>query len=130
MVDSGRDKSKLPYFTDDESPKFVPMWLAQDIMTDYHFATHGDSEELFVYDEGIYEPKGEMVVREESQKRLGEFVKNHYVNETVEAVKRQNYVPNEKFNNPSDCIAVQNGLLNVEEQELEEFDPQHIHLAK
>ena len=130
MVESGRDKSKLPYFTNDKNSKFVPMWLAQDIMTDYHFATHMDSEELFVYEEGIYKPKGEMIVREESQKRLKDFVKNHYVNETVKAVKRQNHTPSERFNNPSDCLAVQNGLLDVKEQELKDFDPEHIHLAK
>ena len=129
MVETGRDKSNLPYFTDDKG-KFVPMWLAQDIMTDYHFATHMDSEELFVYEEGIYKPKGEMIVREKSQKRLGQFVKNHYVNETVEAVKRQNHTPSERFNNPTDCLAVLNGLLDVKEQELRDFSPEHIHLAK
>lgn len=130
MVEAGRDKAELPYFTDDESPSFVSTWMAQDLMEDYHFATHQQSEELYIYDGGIYKPKGETLVREEVQKRLGPYTKNHYVKESLEAVKRANYVIPEKFNNPDGSIVVENGLLNVEKRELSEHSPEHIHLAK
>jgi len=32
------DKSDLPFFTDGDNPKFVPLWMAENLMQDYHFA--------------------------------------------------------------------------------------------
>jgi len=123
-----KEKSDLPFFRDDG--KFVPLWMAKSIMNDYHFVTHEDSEELYVYDGGIYEAKGEMIVKQEAQKRLGEYVKTHYINESVEAIRRANYTPSEKFNNPKNWIVVENGVLNINTRELKEHSPEHIHLAK
>ncbi|MFB6089031.1 MAG: phage/plasmid primase, P4 family [Candidatus Aenigmatarchaeota archaeon] len=122
------DKTDLPFFTEDG--KFVPLWMAENIMNDYHFATHEETEELYVYENGIYKAKGVSVVKSESQKRLKEYVKTHYVNEALEAVKRDNYTPQEKFNNPNDGIVVENGLLKVEERELKDHSPEYVHLTK
>lgn len=124
------EKADLPFFTDEESPKFVPLWMAKTIMNDYHFVTHEDSEELYVYDGGIYKPKGEMIVKREAQRRLGKYVKTHYVNESLGAVKRENYVPSEKFNNPDDGIVVENGLLDIKTRKLKEHSPEIVHLSK
>ncbi len=122
------EKKDLPWFTEDG--KFVPLWLAQDIMEDHHFATHQENEQLYTYKNGIYRPEGEGLIKEEAQKRLNRYVKNHYVNETVEAVRRANYTPQEKFNNPEEGIVVKNGLLNLKNRELQPHSPEHIHITK
>ena len=123
------DKSKLPFFSDDGN-KFVPMWMAECLQEDYHFATHQETEELYVYENGIYKPKGEVVVKSEAQRRLDQYVKSHYVNESLEAVRRANYTPPKKFNNPEDGIVVENGLLVVSNRELKDHSPEYIHLTK
>jgi len=130
MVETGRPKAKLPFFTDDDNPKFVPMWMAECLMDDYSFATHEETGELYVYEGGIYKPKGEALVKREAQRRLNEYVKTHYVNETLEAVRRANYTPPEKFNNPEDGIVVENGLLDVKNRELKDHSPEYVHLTK
>lgn len=113
-----------------DGKNFVPMRLAKDMMGDYHFATHEQSEELYIYREGIYEPKGETSVKKMAQERLEALTKNHYVSETVEAVRRANYTPPRKFNNPNDSLVVKNGLLDIRERNLEEHSPEHVHLTK
>jgi len=129
MVDSGRKKAGLPFFTDDGN-KFVPMWMAECLQEDYHFATHQETEELYVYENGIYKPKGKAVVKSEAQRRLDQYVKSHYINESLEAVKRDNYTPPNKFNNPYDGIVVENGLLDVKNRELKDHSPEYVHLTK
>jgi len=130
MVDPGRKKADLPFFTDDQNPKFVPLWMAKNIMKEKHFATHERTNELYVYENGIYKPRGETVVRKEAQERLGRYVKTHYVNETLEAVRRANYTSPDKFNNPNDGIVVENGMLDIKNRELKDHSPEYIHLTK
>ncbi len=115
------------YFDDG---RFRAKWLADDIQNHFHFATHEQSKQLFVYVNGVYVPKGEIVVKQEAKKRLQTEFKTHYVNETMEAIKIDNYVPYEKFENPRNCIACENGLLDPQEKEIKEFSPEHIHLTK
>lgn len=130
MVNPGRSKKDLPFFTDNDSPKFVPLWLAQEIMDDHHFATHEENEELYIYENGVYRPRGEIKTKQEAQKRLGRYAKNHYINETLQTIKRLNYVSKEKFNNPNNGLVVENGLLDLETRELKPHTPEHIHTEK
>lgn len=123
-------KEDLPYFTQDKSPKFVPLWLAKDLCLEHHFVTHEQTKELYVYNEGIYEPRGEVVVRNKAQKRLGRFTKSHYINETVDCIKRDTFTHPDKFNNPEEGIVVKNGLLDLETRELKEPSPEYIHLSR
>ncbi len=130
MVNAGKQKKDLPYFTQDDHPKFVPMWMAEEIQKDYDFATHKESEEIYVYENGIYKPYGKTKIKEETQKRLGRYSKNHYINETVERIRIDNYIPEEKFNNPDNKIVVENGVLDLETKELEDHTPEYIHITK
>jgi putative DNA primase/helicase len=128
MGGSGRNKPDNPFFTDDG--KFIAKWLADDIMNQHHFATHEQSDEIYVYKDGVYVPNGEKTVKKAAKKRLGNDFKTHYINEALEAIRIDNYVPYHKFENPHDCIAVENGLLNIKKEELKPFNPEYIHLTK
>lgn len=129
MVETGRDRSKLPYFTSDDG-KFVPRWLADDIQSDLNFVTHQQSEKIYVYEDGIYEPRGKQVIEDEAQKRLGDFARQRFINETVSLIRFSTYEPKEAFNNPNNMVAVKNGFLNPKTRELEDFTPEKIHLTK
>lgn len=128
MVETGRDKSELPYFTDDG--KFIPRWLAEDIQSDLNFVTHQQSEKIYVYEDGIYRPRGKQIIENEAQKRLGDFARQRFINETVNLIRFSTYRPPEDFNNPNNMLAVKNGFLNPVTRELEEFTPEKIHLTK
>jgi len=128
MTQTGREPSDLPYFTDDD--KFIPRWLADDIRADYNFVTHEKSGEIYVYNDGIYEPRGKVVIEDEAQKRLKDFARQHHINETVKIIKFSTYEKPEKFDNPEHKIAVENGFLDPENRELEDFSPDKIHLTK
>lgn len=130
MTSTGRSKQDLPMFTDEDNPDFVPLWLAQNIMDDYHFATHEESEQMYVYEDGVYKPRGEIVAKQEAQSRLERYRKNHYINETVETLKIENYTPAKKFNNPNNGLVVKNGLLDLETKKLKDHTPEHIHITK
>ncbi len=128
MVETGRNKKDLPFFDDNGS--FVPLWLANQIMEDNYFVTHEETGEIYYYEDGIYKPKAKHKIQEICQKRLGKFARVHYINETLEAIKRLTFTPRERFGNPKDCIAVKNGLLNVKTEELKDFAPEYVHLTK
>jgi len=128
MVETGRNKSELPYFS--EEGKFIPRMLADEIMLDFHFVTHEKMKEIHVYDDGVYVPNGETVIEEEARNRLEEYSKTHYVNETVNSIQQRTYVPPEEFNNPMDLIAVENGLLDTKERKLYDHTPEEIITTK
>lgn len=122
------EKKDLPYFTD--NGKFVPLWLAQDIMEDHHFATHKENDQLYIYQNGVYKTKGETKIKQEAQKRLGRYRKNHWINETLETIRIDNYIPKERFNNPNNGLVVENGLLDLKRKRLKPHSPDHIHITK
>lgn len=128
MVKTGRRDIDLPYFTDEG--KFRPFWLATEIMKEHRFATHKQSNEIYAYNNGFYQPKGEIIIAEQSQQKLQEYVSTSRVNETVEVIRRATYQPPEKFDNPRRLITVENGLLDVKTKELTPHTPDIIHLSK
>jgi len=128
MVNAGRELLDLPYFND--FGKFVPYILAQEIMKTNNFVTHMESNELYIYKDGIYVSNGEVELKKEVQKILQQYVQTNRVNETIEAIKRETYQPKEKFGNPHHLIAVKNGLLDINTKQLQPFTPQIIHLTK
>ncbi len=110
--------------------KFVPKLLGDDILADYHFATMEESNELYVYRNGVYQRKGEAVVGREAQKRLGEDSKNQRVKEAVGYIKRDTQHPMEDFGARKGLVGVENGVLNLETRELEDFDPEFLIMTK
>ena len=62
-------KKKMPsgeYF--DDAGKFVPALLAEELMSEYHFATLIDSKEIYVYLDGYYQPFGEVLIKKECKR--------------------------------------------------------------
>lgn len=54
--------------------RFSPKRVADDILSRHHFFTLTDTEQIYSCnaDEGIYQPGGEQVIRDEAQKLLGD----------------------------------------------------------
>ncbi len=120
--DSGGMGETSQFFTSDD--KVNCKALAEWIMDRFTFKTTNPSEQIFVFNpnRGVYEPDGELLIKEQVVESLGDYAKSHYFNETrfiIEAEThfdvREGLLKNE--------IAVLNGILNVETKELSDFTP-------
>jgi P4 family phage/plasmid primase-like protien len=116
------------YFTTEKTePKFNAMALAEDIKKIVRFITLRDTEEVFYYNEkeGIWEPYGETIIEEKAREILGSCATQHYINETVAAIKQTTYTSRDIFNSLSlEEIPVANGVLNWKTKQLRSFKPE------
>ena len=128
--DSSEDDPIEKYFTDDNTPKFIPPKLAKDIMEDFHFATIEGTSHIYVYLDGIYEKKGESFIEKIAQKRLGEYSRRHHKKEVIDYIKTHSYTKAEDFDPAPRKIVVENGILDLETRNLEDHTPEEIHTSK
>jgi P4 family phage/plasmid primase-like protien len=99
--------------------------LVDDLLTEYTFKTMTDNEECFVYKDGIYVPSGEVTIKEECEKRVPkEFMTLHNVNEVIGHIKRSTYADRKKFNQEKWILNLQNGLYNIQTEELTPHTPE------
>jgi putative DNA primase/helicase len=105
--------------------------IAQEIMKQYTFATLNGSDELLVYEDGVYREGGEFVVKAYVQKSaMLPMLGVNLVNEVIGNIKRSTYVSPSRFYEPSPYLVVQNGLLNTETGELTPHTPEFYSLSK
>jgi len=89
------------------------------------------SEDLYIYNKGIYTRTGPITIKSETERILGELSSTHSLNEIIEKVKRITIIPREDFKNESNnLICVNNGILDIETMELKPHDPNLIFTSK
>jgi putative DNA primase/helicase len=96
----------------------------------YNFLALEDSQEIYVYREGIYIPNGETAIAKQTQRILGTLNSIHRTNEIIGHVKRSTYIPRDKFIEPLNLLCLENGIFNIDTMTLEKFSPEHIFLNK
>lgn len=111
------DFAKPAYF--DEQGTFIPAWLAEDILQEYHikFAA-GD---FWIYDGGVFRPGGDHTLEKLAQDKLGNATRTSRIKETLDYIKRETYseLPKPQHN----LINLKNGRLNWKTGELMPHDP-------
>ncbi len=101
------------------------------ILNNYHIHTPEDTKkDIFIYDDGIYEPNGETFLGKLIEIILAEENTNHYTIEILGHIMRRTYIKRDNFIEPLHLICLKNGLLNIETMGVEEFTPTHIFLNK
>lgn len=102
------DKEK--YFSDG---KFYPKLLADDIINEYHCITFADTDEVYIYKEGIY-VEGEAFIKRICEETLQNDANIRRVSEVVNHIKRQTYIERKNIadSNPN-FLCVKNGVLNL-----------------
>lgn len=98
---------------------FVPKRLASYIMSIKVFRTDPLTKWVYVYnnDDGIYSEGGENIIKSLCESILDEAVKNHYVEEVMESIRRSTFFKTEEMNPPGK-ICLQNGILDIPTKEL------------
>ncbi|MEW6069753.1 MAG: CHC2 zinc finger domain-containing protein, partial [Candidatus Thermoplasmatota archaeon] len=110
--------------------KFVAKILADEIMNDYKFITTRDNEEIFYYNDGIYHPDAESIIKEEVKSRLGEETTEHRANEVLFQIRASTYIDREEINRHKNLIHLGNGIFDLEKMELIPFSEDIISTVK
>ncbi len=103
------------------------------LLNKYNFKTiyKSKSEEIFVYQDGIYTKNGREIIETQTEEILDEYCSNHYVREILQKVKRSITISDEKFNEiDDDLICLDNGIYNLKTNELIDYDPKHYFKSK
>ncbi len=104
----------------------------KEILEKYHIINTKDNEKLWIYDNdtGLWRPEAKNLIREILTEALEEDFSTHIKNETIEQIRGSTTEEREIFGVPEDHIAVENGLFDLENDELKEFRPEHYTIQK
>ena len=99
--------------------------LAEEIMHDYMFKTIKDTEELYSYQDGIFVPYAECLVKEEVARRLGGLTTRSRTAETEHYIKVKNYMSRDEFDKDPYILNLNNGLFDIRTKELKPHTPDY-----
>ena len=97
--------------------------LADTIRSNYNFKTLRETEEVLVYEHGIYVRYGKITIKEESE-RLAYDCYNNLVAEVIGHIQRSTSVPQNAFDNYPMLLNLPNGILNIETKEKKDHNPE------
>ena len=103
------------------------------IQCDKYFVTifGKKSEEVWMYDEGVYKPTGRAIILTEAESLLGSWAKTAVVNEILNKIKRQTELSREEFDNiPKELLPLENGVLNFKTDEFLNYNPNYYFKTK
>jgi putative DNA primase/helicase len=103
--------------------------LILDIMDKFVFRTIEDTEELLVFNNGVYRD-GRTVVKQYIEEVLSDVADLHAIREVTAHIQRRTYTPRDVVNADKGFIPVQNGLINLDTFTLEPFDSNKIYTFK
>lgn len=85
--------------------------------------TRDENAMLYHYDDGIYNPDGELVVKEWLKNNYSGHLTTHFLREVILHVKISTYTPLDELNKDPHRIHVASGILNLRANNLEPFTP-------
>jgi P4 family phage/plasmid primase-like protien len=110
--------------------------LAQGLKEVFNFKSirNDNEEEIWVYVDGIYLPNGKTYILENVRKIVGTLYTTYFANQVVSKIYTDTFIEKEDFFNQqnkfNEIIPVQNGLLNLRNNNLHEFTPNFYFFTK
>lgn len=137
VVDGGRAYAKsilrkiLSIISVVDSNQDIITSLTEQVMNEYSLKTVRDNEEMYYYEinRGLYLRLGDSIIKEHLE-ILSPKIKTHTVNEIIQKIRRRTYVDRDQFDNNTNIINVQNGLLNIWTRELKEHSPDFLSIIQ
>lgn len=113
----------------DDSERFNPNSFANYLTGQFFFKTDKQTDIMYIYnsESGIWEPEGEIFIHQALVNRLGLEVKPHYQIDVEYFIKGESY---QNVTETPSLIVLNNGVLNVESQQLIEKSPGYFILSK
>lgn len=122
-------KSKMTVPTTTETEKANTLqgyeYFANQIMYELSFKTLRDTEEILIYQNGIYKKGGESYIKEKCQKIIPNCSTNK-AKEVINIIKRTTYVTREEFDTNPNYLNLENGILNLTTGKLQEHSPKYL----
>lgn len=105
--------------------------VANKLILRYNFITTKETKELYIYKDGVYLPEGEDVVSFDLVNELKSKATKNTINEIINHIKilTVKSIDDIKQKN-SNLICVNNGILNVETDELIKHNPEYVFFNK
>jgi len=113
------------YFDD---RKFVPKLLAEELMREHHFITMKDTDVVYVFNDGFYQPYGEILIKQQCKARLGKEYRKNRAEEVIDYIKVSTYINRKE--EPPNLIPLANGVLDLHTMELKPYNPDHMFFNK
>ena len=107
--------------------------ITEHLLLCYDFKTiFGKKDEIvYIYNNGIYEPKGKELIKTEVEKLISSNSSSSVVNEVYEKIKRNTAISYDEFQEiPIDLICLNNGILNLRTKELIPFNEKYYFKTK
>jgi len=108
--------------------KFVPKLLAEELMQEYRFITMKDTDVIYVFNDGFYQPHGEILIKQQCKARLGREYRKNKAEEVIEYIKVSTYV--NRREEPPNLIPLANGILDINTMELKPYNPDFMFFNK
>lgn len=103
--------------------------LLDKLNTDYVFKTPTDLEDIYCYQKGVY-VFAEHTLKTVLEEWLGARTTTGTVNEVLNHIRRQSYIERSEFNKFKGYVPVQNGLLNLDTEDVKDFNKDDIFTFK
>ena len=104
--------------------------IVKTLLERYRFVTMRNGE-IYVYRDGIYNRDiPETLIREFTEKAMGENGTKHDKNEIIDHIRCRTYEDSSFWNEPKNLICVANGVLDIDTLTLEPHSPEHHFLTK
>jgi len=99
-----------------QAGRFYAEKLSQDIMRKFSFITFEDTDEIYIYREGVYQEGGEASIKKLCEEVLREEANTHRVNEVINHVKRSTLISRREIaDSDVKFLCVENGVLDLSE---------------
>lgn len=128
MVEAKEESLDFTYIDDKGKVKVSIPKVVSHLLLNYDFKTiFGKKEEsVYLYNKGIYELRGKQIIKTKTEELIESKSSTHIVNEIYEKIKRKTAIDYEEFEKiPNELICLENGILNLETKELNEFNPDY-----
>ena len=110
-----------PYFI---GKKFIPKYLADEILKEQYILTYLDTRELLLYENGLFKKEsGEDGVRLKALEKLDFEYNRKRINEVIEYVKLNTFVDRKQLDTEPFLINLRNGMYDVINDKLLPHDP-------
>ncbi|MBU4501256.1 MAG: hypothetical protein KKA79_01590 [Nanoarchaeota archaeon] len=123
----------MPMMSSEDAPadyysngRFIPRRLADAIMQRYRFRTLRDTGEVFYYNDGVYHPNGETLIKEEVSSMLQDGSNERRAKDVIFFVRTATYIDREEINANKDLVLLKNGVFDLMSMSLKPFTPEII----
>jgi len=123
-------RSEIEYLLGNLKTKAAIYLLAIHLLTKYRLITIEDTQEIFVYKEGVYYGRADRLLSAHAQHILTDLGSTHFISETLAHIKRSTYKKREDLLEPLLKVCLQNGILNLEIMQLEPHTPDIVFFNK